>query len=533
VLGGAGGQKIMTGLTNTLGRAGRIAGAKVQGKPVEFLDPEHQALYALMRQKGVDTSIGDIDPRSAWRSFEDAVEPLGTGRAPFLERQQDQLKAMLERTRQTINKPVIDPVTGQPMADTYAMAKGLKDQYIANKAVAKGLFGKVDQLAGGPGVNPISPTNTSQAAIDLIAERPTFFRELEDNGLWHKLVGVKRDAGPQKSVILQANGQPFTRPQELDFNEVKTLRSRLGSEYRSAKGQDPEKARAFATLLRALDDDLDVWGQNTGNKALNAEYQKAREFYRESVVPYTNPEAVPSKSRLFSDVAYRDKLDTETIPKGVFKEGRQQLAQDFMDLSNASGQQAAKNELINEVIDAGLNTDTATGLSTAIIRHGAKHRAPGSAVFTPGEQAELASTIQAVKTGHRAAGLSTSAPKTGYRAVPWAAVGAGGAGVSVPLYYGLNATMGDQLSPSERVLTSFVLAPLILAAAAKGGTKYTQSELGKLMHFANPNTRGGLGAFQVAIRNSGKGIGAGLQEEYRRGALGHRAEEDNTQMFID
>ena len=133
-------------------------------------------------------------------------------------------------------------------------------------------------------------------------------------------------------------------------------------------------------------------------------------------------------------------------------------------------------------------------------------------------------TIDALGHTRRAAGLGVTPPKTGFRAVPWAALGGAG-GLSVPLYYGLNATMGDQLSPSERVAAAFVLAPLAAVGGAKAATKYTQSDLGKLLHFATPDINVPvLGGLQRATRSSGKGLGAGIEDEYRRGQLGHRGD---------
>lgn len=543
-IGGAGGQKVMNAVTNAAGKvanvlpraaysalpaaAQRFATRHGLPKPdLPFENAEDEATVALLDRLGVRHSIGDVQPRSMFRSFEDATEPLGLGRRGFLEGQQDDLKSMLEATRTGINKPIVDQATGQVVPDNFAMAKGLKDQYAANKVVARDMFNDVGKLAEQPGVKPIIPANTYHEAQRLMAERPDFFEELQKHGMWKKLAGVERDAGPQNSIIVQQNGQPFQKAQQLDFNEVKALRSRLGSEWNSAKSQDREKARVMATLLRALDDDLDMWGQDTGNAALNNAYGKARSYYKKNVVPYTDPEVNPSKSPIFSNVAFKDKIDSETLPRGVFKEDRSQLAQDFMDLSNPTGQQAGKNELINEIIGAGLNPDTETGLSNAMIRHSTRYKAPGSAVFSPSEQQAVADSVEALKHTRRAAQLQATPPKTGFRSVPWAAGSALMGGAGVPLYYGLNATMGDQLTPSERVATAFILAPLTALAAAKGASAYSHGAAGKALHFADPNiTAPVLGGLQRAVRGTGKGIGYGLQNEYRRGALGHRVEED-------
>ena len=525
-LGAAGAQKVLGGMASVMGKTANIApnlmargtnaalrtsgrGTKLPVPEVPFASPEAKVAYDLAQAQGVRTSIGDIEPHSAFRTLEDSLEGILPMRRNYMFQQQDDLKDMLQRTQAGITKPVLD-AQGNEVPNTYAMAQGVKDAYAQAKAAARAKFGDVEKLAGSSGVQPIIPAQTYHEASRLMAERPEFFKELQDNGLWKKVVGVERDAGPQNSVILQPSGQPFKKAQQLDFSEVKALRSRLGSEWRSAKGQDPEKARMMATLLRALDNDIDTWGQNTGNKALNAAYADARSFYRENVVPFTDPLANPSKSPLFANIALKDKVDAETVPRGVFKEGRQQLAQDFMNLSTPSGQQAAKNELIDEIIGAGLNPDTETGLSTALIRQSARSRAPGAAIFDPSEQRAIENAVDTLKTTRRAAGLSATPPKTGMRVGPWAAAGAVG-GSSVPLYYGLNAVAGDELTPTERVATSFVLYPAAALAAASGGLKYSQSGLGKLFHLASPEAQSpALGTLQMLMRQGAKGAGAGF-----------------------
>jgi hypothetical protein len=523
---GAGAQKILGGAANIMGRMANVApnmlaqgtnaalratgrGTRLPAPEVPFASPEARAAYDLAQRQGVRTSIGDIEPHGTFRSVEDALEGIIPARRDFMFAQQEDLRNMLRNTQAGVERPIRD-AQGNVIPNQYAMAQGIKDAYDAARTAARSKFSDVETLASKPGVQPIIPAQTYHEAQRLMAERPEFFKELQDNGLWKKVLGVERDAGPQSSIIVQVNGQPFKKAQQLDFAEVKALRSRLGSEWRSAKGQDPEKGRMMAVLLRALDNDIDTWGQDTGIKVLNAAYADARNFYRENVVPYTDPQANLSKSPLFSNIALKDKVDAETVPRGVFKEGRQQLAQDFMDLSTPQGQQAAKNELIDEVIGAGLNPDTETGLSTALIRQSSRSQAPGAAVFNPGEQQAIENAVSALKTTRRAAALPATPPKTGMRVGPWAAAGAVG-GSSVPLYYGLNALYGDEMTPTERVATSFVLYPAGALAAAKGGLKYSQSDLGKLLHFASPNAQSpALGTLQTLMRQGAKGAGAGM-----------------------
>lgn len=552
-LGAAAGQKVLGGAANAIGRMSNVApttladagnamlrgsgrGTRLPVPEVPSANPQAQAAQRLMQQQGVRTSIGDIDPTSKWRNFEDLMEPIMGERKDFMRQQQGDLKTMLANTQAAINKPVRDQA-GNAVPDTYAMAQGIKDAYKANKADAKVLWDGVDSLAAQPGVSPVAPGITYHEAQRLMDERPEFFTELQKNGLWNKLAGVERDAGPQNSIIVQQNGQPFKKAQLLDFSEMRKLRSRIGSEGRSAKATDPEKYRMMAVLLSAVDQDLDAWGQNTGNKALNKAYAEAREHYKGNVVPYTDPKANPSKSPLFRDVAVRDSIDSETVPKGVFKQDRQQLAQDFMDLATPQGQQGAKNELIDEVISSGLNPNTETGLSTSIINHGARYKAPGAAVFSPTEQKALEDSIDALKTTRRAASMPLSEPRTGVRIAPWAAGTALVGGATVPAFYGLNAMAGEELSPTQRILMAFGALPLAGAIGAKGAMKYTQSGLGKLLHSADPQAQSqALGALQMLMRSGGRGIGSGaargLQTEGLRlpQIMSGREDEDRSEF---
>lgn len=505
--------------TNLAADVARRKGLKVPQMPVPrvpYEDPLVAATQDLASSQGVRTSIGDLDPKSVWRGVEDKLEGVLPNRSRFLEGQQSDLKAMLENTRGQIEKPILD-ANGQRVPDSFAMAKGLKDKYEANRKTARVMFDDVGNLAQQPGVSPIAPTETQATALALMAERPAFFQELQDYGLWKKLTGVERDTGPQNSIILQQNGLPFQKPQLLDFNEVKALRSRLGSEFNSAKTTDREKARVFAKLLSSLDQDLDVWGQNTGNDALNKAYAGARTYYKQNVVPYTDPTANPSKSPLFSNVAVKDKVDSDTIPRGVFKEDRQQLAQDFMDLATPEGQQAGKNALVNDIVDAGLNPNTESGLSTSIVRHGSRYSEPGAAVFTSGEQQALDDAISTLKTTRRAAAHTPSMPKTGARLVPFATGAAMLGGASVPAYYALNATLGEELSPSERVAAAFGLIPMAGYAGGLGAVRYAQSQLGKNLHFADPKAMlPGLRALQLGTERGSKGFGARLGSAAQR-----------------
>ena len=524
-LGAAAGQKVLGGVANAAGKLMNVAptalantvnsALRASGRgtrlPVPEVPPASPAIAAkqkLMQQQGVRTSIGDIDPKSGWRSFEDLIEPVLSERRGFMTQQQDDLKRMLANTQAAVDKPVRDQA-GNVVPNTFVMAQGIKDAYTVNKKAAKDMFDNVSTLASQPGVIPIKPNETLVSAQRLLAEKPEYFAEMQDNPMWRKLLGVKRDTDLQASVILQQNGKPFLKPQELDFNEVKSLRSALGSEYRDA--DKPSRKRAYAIMLEALDKDLDAWGQNTGNKALNAAYGDARSFYKQNVVPYTDPQVNPSKSPLFRNIAVKDKVDSETIPKGVFKEDRQQLAQDFMDLATPTGQQGAKNELIDEVISSGLNPNTETGLSTSIINHGAKYKAPGAAVFSPAEQQALEDSIGALKTTRRAASMPLSEPRTGVRIAPWAAGTALVGGATVPAFYGLNAMAGEDLSPTQRILMAFGALPLAGAIGAKGAAKYTQSGLGQMLHFASPQAQSqGLGALQTLMRSGGRGFGSGM-----------------------
>jgi len=524
-LGAAAGQKVLGGVANMAGKVSNVAptvlansanaalrasgrGTRLPVPEMPSINPEAAKIQKLMAQQGVRTSIGDVDQASTWRNFENLVEPVLGERRDFMLKQQEDLKRMLGRTQAAINKPVRDKA-GNVVPDTYAMAKGIKDAYAANKKAAKDMFDNVSTLASQPGVLPIKPNETLSAAQSLLAEKPEYFAEMQDNPMWRKMLGVKRDTDQQASVILQQNGQPFMKPQELDFNEVKSLRSALGSEFRDA--DKPSRKRAYAIMLEALDKDLDAWGQNTGNKALNSAYGDARSFYKENVVPYTDPQANLSKSPLFSNIAVKDKIDSETIPKGVFKQDRQQLAQDFMDLATPQGQQGAKNELIDEVISSGLNPNTETGLSTSIINHGARYKAPGAAVFSPTEQSALENSIDALKNTRRAAAMPLSEPRTGVRIAPWAAGTALMGGATVPAFYGLNAMAGEELSPTQRILLAFGALPLAGVLGAKGATRYTQSGLGQMLHFAEPQAQSqALGALQTMLRSGGRGIGAGM-----------------------
>lgn len=524
-LGAAAGQKVLGGVANAAGKLMNVAptalantvnsALRASGRgtrlPVPEVPPASPAIAAkqkLMQQQGVRTSIGDIDPKSGWRSFEDLIEPVLGERRGFMTQQQDDLKRMLANTQAAVDRPVRDQA-GNVVPNTFVMAQGIKDAYTANKKAAKDMFDNVSTLASQPGVIPIKPNETLVSAQRLLAEKPEYFAEMQDNPMWRKLLGVKRDTDLQASVILQQNGKPFLKPQELDFDEVKSLRSALGSEYRDA--DKPSRKRAYAIMLEALDKDLDAWGQNTGNKALNVAYGDARSFYKQNVVPYTDPQVNPSKSPLFRNIAVKDKVDSETIPKGVFKEDRQQLAQDFMDLATPAGQQGAKNELIDEVISSGLNPNTETGLSTSIINHGAKYKAPGAAVFSPAEQQVLEDSIGALKTTRRAASMPLSEPRTGVRIAPWAAGTALVGGATVPAFYGLNAMAGEDLSPTQRILMAFGALPLAGAIGAKGAAKYTQSGLGQMLHFASPQAQSqGLGALQTLMRSGGRGFGSGM-----------------------
>jgi len=262
-----------------------------------WTDIEKRRLYQLAQSKGVPTTIGDIDPTSEWASIENANRPFWSGRSGDMQKQQDATRRVLEDT--------VDGIATTPAgSEGSSIVQGVLDKFDQVKRAASAKFKDVADIAGrSPNLTPIRPDRAKMATDSALADYPELFDEFKNNSTLKKMMGLADDTGAQNGLIINpatsanvTKMTPFKYPQELGFDDAQFLRKRLGAWYDKLHtqyengtlpaGLDGEAVKHAATIFSAFNKDLDAWGSQEGNSALNKAWKDARGFYKDEVMPF-------------------------------------------------------------------------------------------------------------------------------------------------------------------------------------------------------------------------------------------------------
>ena len=537
VIGGAAGHTLGTGLTSLTGkvlhaapelipqRARELAGKLGLSLPeTKWTDAEKRRLYLLAKSKGVPITIGDLDPTSEWAQAENSMRPFWSGRQATMQSQQDATRRVLTDVR--------DGLARTPEGtENAAIEQGIKDRLGEVKKLAGNKFQLVRDIAGrSPGLTPIKPTYTEMATKSALADYPELFDEFKNSGQISKLLGLKEDTGPQAGRILNPkNMQPFKYPQQLGFDDAQFLRKRLGAWYDKLNSQlksgtlpqgiDGEAVKHAASIFSAFNKDLDAWGSQPGNKALNDAWKDARSYFKENVLPFRDPSMLDSKSKLIQNVV-NDNVDVDSLTRRALPLTETSVAGDVMAHSTPSGQQAMKSALVRKLIDPSISEDIQGLGNVSLLRNVRKGEHIGKDVFSPTELQQTQDARDIADLTRRSAEAGTTPPATGARTLPFMA-GSAALGTAGTAYMALGM-LGDSIDPATRILLSTVAAPVGVLGAMKGANRYTGSALGKNLHFADPKLKGALGLVQEVAKRGIRGSGEPLMDLYVTEQLGHR-----------
>ena len=485
---------------------------------------EERRLYDLARAKGVPTTIGDIDPTSAWANVEDANRVFWSGRSGDMQKQQDATRKVLTELRDSIS-------SGSPGSDGAMIVKGVSDKLAEAKRIAGDKFKAVEGIAGrSPNLTPVKPNNTYLAAKAAEADYPAIFDEFKSQPVIRKLLGLAEDTGPQPGMIINPKDmKPFKYDQELNFSDAQWLRKRLGAWYDKLHGQlesnslpagvDGEAVKHAAAIFSAFNKDLDQWGNQPGNKALNDAWKDARGYFKDNVLPFRDPQKLASKSKLIRDMT-TDNVDTATVVDKALPRRETSISGDIMAHSTPEGQRAMRSALVHKIVDPAINPDIQGLNNASLIHRAADQEHAVNSVFTPRQVQALDDAADIAKLTRRSSEAGTTTPRTGARLLPFMA-GSTIAGTAPAAYFGLGMA-GDSLDPSTRAALAIGAAPLAVLGIMKGSNNYARSALGKNLHFADPVLKGKLGGLQQLIERGVRGAGEPLLDEYTTMSLGHR-----------
>lgn len=490
----------------------------------KWANPEERRLYELAQSKKVPTTIGDIDPTSEWANVEDANRVFWTGRSKDMQKQQDATRRVLTDTLDNIS-------SGDPGTDGVRITKGVKDKLAEVKQEASDKFKLVSDIAGrSPNLTPIKPTTTHLAAQSALGDYPQLFDEFKANAQVRKLLGLAEDTGQQPGLIIDPKTMnPFKYDQELNFSDAQWLRKRLGAWYDKLStqhangtlpaGMDGESVKHAASIFAAFNRDLDEWGKQPGNTALNDAWKEARNYFKDNVIPFRDPQALKSKSPLIKQIV-NDNVDTATVIDKALPRRETSISADIMEHTTPEGKRAMQSALAHKIIDPSISPDI-QGLNNASLIHKvADQEHAAGAVFSPRQQQAIDDAADIAKLTRRSSEAGTTTPRTGARLLPFMA-GSTIAGAAPAAYFGLGM-LGDSIDPQTRAALALTAAPLGVLSLMKGANNYARSSLGKNLHFADPLMRGGLGKLQQIIESGVRGAGEPVVNEYLHYPLGHR-----------
>jgi len=536
-LGGAAGHAVATGASNLLGktlhaapelipqRARDLAGKLGLSLPeTTWTDAEKRRLFLLAKSKGVPLTIGDLAPTSEWASIENANRPFWSGRTGDMQKQQDATRQVLEDLSEGLSSP-------NPGTDNASIVKGIKDKYNGARTESSAKFQLVKDIAGrSPGLTPIVPERAYMATKSALADYPELFDEFKNSPQISKMLGLQEDVGPQNGLIINPkNMKPFKYEQQLGFDDAQFLRKRLGAWYDKLDtqfkngtlpaGLDGEAVKHAASIFSAFNKDLDAWGKQSGNKALNDAWSDARGYFKENVLPFRDPSKLGSKTQLLRKII-NDDIDVDTVANKVLPASDSSVAGDVMAHSTPAGQAAVKSAAIGRMVDPSISPDIQGLGNASLLRNTAKQAHAGDYIFSPEELQQIKDARDIVGLTRRSAEAGTTPPPTGARTLPFMAA-SGLAGTAGAAYMGLGM-LGDAIDPATRLALAGTVAPAGVLGVMRGLNRYAGSNTGQNMHFANPKLKGVLGALQDTTKRSARGAGEPWLNAYLRGELGHR-----------
>ncbi|ACH40483.1 hypothetical protein Gbem_3490 [Citrifermentans bemidjiense Bem] len=485
-------------VTNPVGNAATLgmiaepirAGVKVARGNVG-LTPRAE-LAGLSEQWAVPLTAGEESGNAAVKSLETQLErvPL-VGTRGFRQRQS---AALGDAAARLADKFTPDNPVDVPDQIQESMIKTLNH----GKADVGNIQAQINAAVKSQNVGPIAPDNLRTAATTLLEEFPDIFDRLPSTPLKSKLTAIAEGASPQTSTIkvpgadsqgivqgghnhggqpsaaiLDASGNPIKRttPAALPFDQAMKLREQLndyiGRAYSSAGAVGSKETYQLTAMKRALDQDINAWGENSTNSNVVNLFKQRNQAYIDQVAPFKDVIVKKATGNTF---------DTDLLHSQFIKADRPQLARKLMDALDPEGQQLVKYSVLKKALEAGQDTKPGVPFSPAKFAGAIEKLGATKGIIFPGEEGEMISGLAKLARAAERAGQFAETPPTGLRASDTGiSMGIGGGLMLHPMATGGALAMTKLVA--SLLTTPWGKSILMKAAKAPAGSPYLSTLL--------------------------------------------------------
>jgi hypothetical protein len=269
-IGGATGG-VASGVLSGLGKAYNTLADKL---PANFIE-------ALSKKYGIRTTLGEATGNPHIQRAETWLERIPLiGLKGFRESQHQEADTA---AKSLLGKYIFDPTAPDIMK--------------TNRAYAGSFFDRLSEKAGEIKVQKIQPTETRNAAIDVLDRYPDIFKKFQDTKR-EKIIGnIIDDTAPSKdpyAVLSSLYGVPSTggQPTTITFKEAWELRDGLGQMINQAKKKlnagdvDKTQYAELSRLYASINNDIDKWGASIKRPDIREAITVANDSYKKYVVKY-------------------------------------------------------------------------------------------------------------------------------------------------------------------------------------------------------------------------------------------------------
>lgn len=390
------GKGVLTNIGDTLGfNGGDAAADRWVGAPVEAAGDVAMAATAakgLKNLKGNVAKLNDMRP-----AVDPEIANLGkTWDVPLTAGMESNIGGLKNLEAQLERVPVVGtrPAMAKGSSSVAAAANRLVAKFTPENPVdipdqiqenmlktlqsgkdkVKGAEAKLQNAVIAANPDPIVPTALQAESQKLLADSPDIFDRLPSTPIKSKLEAIANGTSPKvvesmtaNDQILGADGQPIlqgttsTVPPAMTFNEAIKFRSMLGNyidrAYKSAGAVGSKETYQLTSLKRALDTDINNWGESLPeNSNIQQLFKDRNKAYIDGVVPFKD---------FIVKKATGNAFDTDLLINSFVKGDRPQLAGKLMNSLTPEGQQLVKYSVLKKALDAGLASKEGVPFSPA------------------------------------------------------------------------------------------------------------------------------------------------------------------------
>jgi hypothetical protein len=474
---------------------------------------EQNALIDAGRKFNVPLNAQDVGKPNGWWASLAKIASKAPFASSIPNKTAQQQTAAIRNGLNTI----ADSYTPDGLGTTYnnidqLLGGDFRGGYSQAKQNASGAFDNVETaIAANPGSEKMQLTRLGPAAQTLLQSYPKVFDDLNiDAPLKSKLESIVAQTGPQNSVILQPNGQPFQNPPNITYSDARSLSKSLWqmreqATKRALSGQGNwNQARMIGDLYSALNGDgtpgaggdIGDWAANAPNGIGNL-HNAAINTFKNQVLPFR---ADPQMYNLVSSRTPTGSPEYDLAVQGLynnyFNAAQTERAPYALNLLSPNGQRAVAFQALRNAAIKGASPNMA-GIGVA---RGLRALDPDSQVLdtimdkNPGMKGSVDDVRRLLNVGRNANNVLAD-PKTGNQLVGMASTFGG-------LAIGEHFADKFGLSPAEAALA----APAAVAGMTGAGTAVhaLSRYLPKSLLFATPgntttNSVGPLMGLNTAI----------------------------------